>query len=338
MRLAWGRIEDRAIEVDRRRRGGSVDAAGRREEGAVAASSQSNARALARSCRIEEGRAFRLARVDPAETGGVRGKAAARTALAEGVEELAALQERLYAQNRWALLLLFQAMDAGGKDSAIKHVFSGLNPQGCQVSSFREPSPEELDHDYLWRTAQALPERGRIGIFNRSWYEEVLIVRLHPELLERQKLPRALVTDRIWAERYEDIRAFERYLTRNGIVIRKFFLHVSLEEQRRRFLDRLQRPEKHWKFSRADVEERRRWDDYQRAYEEAVRNTATPWAPWHVVPADHKWFAHLVVAGAILEALDGLDLAFPEIGEARKKEIEAARALLRAKESGSRAR
>jgi PPK2 family polyphosphate:nucleotide phosphotransferase len=252
-----------------------------------------------------------------------RRKAAGR--LERGIQRLAALQERLYAQNQWAVLLVFQAMDAAGKDSAIKHVMSGLNPQGTQVYSFKRPSDEELDHDYLWRTSKALPERGRIGIFNRSYYEEVLVVRVHPEVLNRQKLPASLVTRRLWRDRYEDINAFERYLTRNGTLVRKFFLHVSKAEQRRRFLERLDDPAKHWKFEGADLDERERWDEYMRAYEQALTQTSTRHAPWYIVPADHKWFTRLVIAELVIEALEGLDLAVPAATKAQLDALAAAR-------------
>ena len=241
------------------------------------------------------------------------------------MEQLAELQSKLYAQNRWSLLLIFQAMDAAGKDSTIKHVMSGVNPQGVQVFSFKAPSAEELDHDYLWRCMRRLPERGRIGIFNRSYYEEVLVAKVRPEILAAQGLPPRLVRRSIWKERYEDIRNFERYLTRNGVVVRKFFLHVSKAEQKRRFLARLDEPKKNWKFSVDDVTERGRWKAYQRAYQDAIRATATEVAPWYVVPADHKWFTRLVVAAAIGEALTGLDLHYPRVDKAQKKALEAAR-------------
>ena len=241
---------------------------------------------------------------------------------------LAQLQERLYAQDRWAILLIFQAMDAAGKDGAIKHVMSGVNPQGCQVHSFKAPSDEELDHDYLWRCLKALPERGRIGIFNRSYYEEVLVVRVHKALLERQKLPPSLITKSIWDERYEDIRNVERYLVRNGVLIRKFFLHVSKKEQKKRFLERLDNPDKNWKFSMADAKERAYWDDYQEAYEDMIRATASKQAPWYVVPADNKWFTRVVVAAAIIDALGSLDLKFPVVDDEKKKELAAARLAL----------
>jgi len=285
-------------------------------------------RELARRFRIEDGSGFDLGGIDPGDTGGLESKRDARRWLKRGRKRLSELQELLYAQDRWSLLLIFQAMDAAGKDGAIEHVMSGVNPQGCQVFSFKQPSAEELDHDFLWRTTKCLPERGRIGIFNRSYYEEVLVVRVHPELLEHQKLPRRLVTDAVWEERFESIVAFERHLARNGIVILKFFLHLSPEEQRKRFLARLDRPEKHWKFSPADVRERRHWEAYQHAYQETIRRTATSGAPWMVVPADHKWFTRLVVASAVVEALESLELAFPIVGEDAKAQLAAARAEL----------
>jgi PPK2 family polyphosphate:nucleotide phosphotransferase len=238
---------------------------------------------------------------------------------------LSEFQEKLYAQDRWSLLLVFQAMDAAGKDGTIKHVMSGVNPQGCEVTSFKAPSDLELDHDYLWRAARALPERGRIGIFNRSHYEEVLVVRVHPEYLGSQKLPAKLVTKDIWKERFEDIRAFERHLARNGTVVRKFFLHVSKEEQRKRFLQRLNESEKNWKFSTGDVKEREHWDKYMEAYEDMIRHTATKESPWYVVPADNKWFTRIVVASAIIETLQSLDLRFPKVGKAKLKELAAAK-------------
>jgi PPK2 family polyphosphate:nucleotide phosphotransferase len=292
---------------------------------------------LAAGFRVESGKGFRLRDFDPRDTGGVASKATATAALQRDTQRLAEMQEMLYAQDRWALLLIFQAMDAAGKDGAIKHVMSGVNPQGCQVYSFKAPSPEELDHDFLWRTSVRLPERGRIGIFNRSYYEEVLVVRVHPEILANQRLPEPLVTKRIWAERYEDINTFERYLTRNGIAIRKFFLNVSRDEQEKRFLERLDRPEKNWKFSLADVRERQHWDEYQQAYEAAIRATATPHAPWYVVPADEKWFARLVVGAAIIDALADLDLAYPKVNAEKRRELQAARAELQG-ERGSRRR
>jgi PPK2 family polyphosphate:nucleotide phosphotransferase len=277
--------------------------------------------------RISDGKRFRLKAINPADTGnlGSEDKEESRDLLKQGVELLSSLQEKLYAQDSWALLLIFQAMDAAGKDSTIKHVMSGVNPQGCQVYSFKAPSEEELDHDYLWRTNKAMPERGRIGIFNRSYYEEVLVVRVHPELLQRQRIPPALVTKHIWKERYEDINAHERYLTRNGITIRKFFLHVSAEEQLKRLLARLEDPHKNWKIFIADVKEREYWDDYMTAYEQMIRHTSNPHAPWFVVPADNKWFTRLVVAGAIIDALQDMDLAFPKIDAAKRRELEAVR-------------
>jgi PPK2 family polyphosphate:nucleotide phosphotransferase len=278
--------------------------------------------------RVDDGKGFRLKDHDPGDSHGIQSKTQAEKMLARGVVRLAELQEKLYAQDRWAVLLIFQAMDAAGKDGAIKHVMSGINPQGCQVYSFKSPTSEELDHDFLWRTARCLPERGRIGIFNRSYYEEVLVVRVHPEFLEKQKLPPRLVGRRVWDERYEDIAAHERYLARNGVVIRKFFLHVSRAEQKRRFLDRLQRPEKNWKFSSADAKERGHWKAYMRAYEDMIRATAAAHAPWIVVPADKKWFARLVVAAAVGDALQELNLAFPEVTDAQRKELAAARRAL----------
>jgi len=270
---------------------------------------------------ITKGKDFRLKDHDPADTDGLKDKRQAQARLDQGIELLSHMQEKLYAQNCWALLLIFQAMDAAGKDGAIKHVMSGVNPQGCSVSSFKSPSNEELDHDYLWRTHKCVPERGRIGIFNRSYYEEVLVVRVHPPFLRAQKLPDRLITKHIWQERYEDINSFERYLTRNGVVIRKFFLHVSKEEQKKRFLERLEDSKKNWKFSNADVQERGFWKDYQDAYQEMIQSTATKHAPWYVVPADNKWFTRVVVASAIVAALDELDLAFPDVDKEKKKEL-----------------
>jgi PPK2 family polyphosphate:nucleotide phosphotransferase len=273
---------------------------------------------------------FRIGDVDPDDTGPFRptDKSDAERALRQGIEALASLQDMLYAQDRWSLLLVFQAMDAAGKDSAIKHVMTGLNPQGCQVASFKAPSAEELDHDYMWRCQRHLPERGRIGIFNRSYYEEVLVVRVRPELLAAQKLPSAVVNGDIWKNRYEDIRAFERYLSRNGTIIRKFFLHVSKKEQKRRFLERLERADKNWKFSVADAAERKRWPDYMDAYEDAIRHTATAEAPWYVIPADHKWFTRVVVASAVIEALASLDLSYPQVDEDKRRDLAAARKAL----------
>jgi PPK2 family polyphosphate:nucleotide phosphotransferase len=252
-------------------------------------------------------------------------KPRAKEALATGVAALASLQDMLYAQDRWAVLLIFQAMDAAGKDGAIKHVMSGVNPQGCQVFSFKAPTSEDLDHDFFWRCVKCLPERGRIGIFNRSYYEETLVVRVHPEFLEKQKLPPDVITKNIWDERFQDIRNFERYLTRNGVAIRKFFLHVSRREQKRRFLERLETPEKNWKFSANDAKERDYWDAYMHAYEDMIRNTATKEAPWYVVPADNKWFTRVVVAAAAIDALASLDLAYPVVGAEKRKELAAAK-------------
>ena len=277
--------------------------------------------------RVTRGKKFRLKDFDPGDTGdlGSDQKPMAGELLEKGIQWLAEEQDKLYAQDRHSLLLLFQAMDAAGKDSTIRHVMSGVNPQGCQVFSFKQPSMEELDHDYLWRSQKCLPERGRIGIFNRSYYEEVLVVRVHPELLGRQRLPPALVTKDIWKERLEDIAGFERYLVRQGTTVLKFFLHLSRKEQKHRFLQRLDQPEKNWKFSSADIGERGYWDDYMAAYEDAIRRTASREAPWYVVPADNKWYTRLVVAAAIVDAIRKLDLAYPEIDEARRKEIVVAR-------------
>ncbi|MFN7986722.1 MAG: polyphosphate kinase 2 family protein [Thermoanaerobaculia bacterium] len=289
----------------------------------------SKAAKFSRAFRIESGKKFRLKDVDPGSTAGLKlEKDHAADLLEKGVEVLAELQDKLYAQDKRALLLVFQAMDAAGKDGTIKHVMSGVNPQGCQVFSFKGPSAEELDHDFLWRTNKCLPERGRIGIFNRSYYEEVLVVRVHPEILGRQKLPPEVVTKKVWQERYEDISSYERYLARNGVAVVKFFLHVSRKEQKKRFLERLEKPDKNWKFSLADAEERKHWDAYMEAYEDAIRATATPFAPWYVVPADNKWFTRLVVASAVIDALEQMDLAYPEVDEAKKAELAKARAAL----------
>ena len=287
-------------------------------------------REFAAPYRISDGKKFRLKNIDPGDTGDLSDeqKPEAKEALAVGVETLAELQERLYAQDRWAVLLIFQAMDAAGKDGAIKHVMSGVNPQGCQVYSFKSPSPEELDHDYLWRCLKSLPNRGNIGIFNRSYYEEVLVVRVHPEYLQGQKLPPSLITKSIWEDRYEDIADIERYLSRNGVVIRKFFLHLSKKEQKKRFLARIDDPEKNWKFSIADARERGFWDEYAQAYEDMIRATATSYAPWYVVPADNKWFTRIVVAAAVIDTLGSLGLEFPEVGEQAKKGLAKARAAL----------
>jgi PPK2 family polyphosphate:nucleotide phosphotransferase len=279
--------------------------------------------------RVTSGKGFRLKDHDPRDTAHLKeDKKKAKELLAQGVRMLADLQDKLYAQDRWGVLLVFQAMDAAGKDGTIKHVMSGVNPQGCQVYSFKSPSPEELDHDFLWRSNKALPERGRIGIFNRSYYEEVLVVRVHPGILAGQKLPPRLVGKKIWKERYESISDMERHLARNGTVVLKFFLNVSRKEQKRRFLERLEMPDKNWKFSQADAKERQLWKAYMAGYEDAIRATAKPWAPWYVVPADNKWFTRLVVAGAIIDAMEGLGLRYPEVDDAKKKELAAARRLL----------
>jgi PPK2 family polyphosphate:nucleotide phosphotransferase len=288
------------------------------------------ARDYSKPYRVTNGKKFRLDDVDPAETRWVKDEDEAADVLTEGVGILSDLQEKLYAHDRWALLLIFQAMDAAGKDSTIKHVMSGVNPQGVQVSSFKQPSPEEIDHDYQWRTHKQLPERGRIGIFNRSYYEETIVVRVHKNYLDGQRIPESLVTTDIWKERFDDINAFERYASRNGIAIRKFFLHVSKDEQRKRFLKRIEEPSKNWKFSMGDVRERAHWDDYMKAYEDTIRHTSTPYAPWYVVPADHKWFTRLVVAAAVIDALDEMNLKYPTVDAAKKRELAEARRLLHA--------
>jgi PPK2 family polyphosphate:nucleotide phosphotransferase len=270
---------------------------------------------------ITKGEKFRLKDFDPGDTNGVKSKNHAEKLIQQGSALVSQMQEKLYAQDRWALLLIFQGMDAAGKDGVIKHVMSGVNPQGCDVHSFKAPSNEELDHDYLWRTHKVVPERGKIGIFNRSYYEEVLVVRVHPTLLRGEKLPEPLITKHIWEERYEDINAYERYLTRNGVVIRKFFLYISKEEQKKRFLERLEDSKKNWKFSMADIKERAFWKDYKEAYAEMIQKTATKHAPWYVVPSDNKWFTRLIVALAIVEALDKLDLAFPNVDKEKKREL-----------------
>jgi PPK2 family polyphosphate:nucleotide phosphotransferase len=279
---------------------------------------------------VDKGKGFRLKNFDPNDTLGFKSqdKPKAKEALEIGVRAMAELQDKLYAQDKWALLLIFQAMDAAGKDGAIKHVMSGVNPQGCQVYSFKTPSAEDLDHDYLWRCTKGLPNRGHIGIFNRSYYEETLVVRVHPEFLEKQRIPPQLLTKKIWDERFENIRNLEQYLYRNGIVVRKFFLHVSKKEQKRRFLERIENPEKNWKFSTSDVAEREHWDEYMEAYEDTIRNTATKHSPWYVVPADNKWFTRAVVAAAVVEALASLDLAYPEVGPEKMKELAAAKKAL----------
>jgi PPK2 family polyphosphate:nucleotide phosphotransferase len=283
---------------------------------------------LAKTYRVESGKHFRLKDFDPADTGQWKSKEHAEESLMQGVARTAELQDKLYAQDNWAVLLIFQAMDAAGKDGAIKHVMSGVNPQGCQVYSFKVPTETELQHDFLWRTTGSLPERGHIGIFNRSYYEEVLVVRVHPEILKNEKTPPSLVTKKIWDERLEDIRSFERHMKRNGTVIRKFFLHLSKKEQKQRFLARLEEPEKNWKFSAADIHERKYWDDYQDAYEDMIRNTATEEAPWYVVPADNKWFTRLVVSTVLVDTLEFLDLSYPKVDPAKRKELEAAKKLL----------
>jgi len=284
---------------------------------------------LAGRYKVTDGKKFRLSDYDPRDDGGLDiNKGEAKERLEQDVKSLSDLQEKLYAQDRWSVLLIFQAMDAAGKDSAIEHVMSGINPQGCQVHSFKTPTAIEQDHDFMWRTSCALPERGRIGVFNRSYYEEVLIVRVHPEILGKQRLPQSLVTKNIWDERFEDIRSFERYLARNGTLILKFFLNVSKDEQKKRFLDRIDQPEKRWKFNAGDVAERMLWDKYMDAYEDAIRNTASDHAPWYVVPADKKWYTRLVVAAAIDEAMQGLDLQFPKVDGAGLEELKRAREIL----------
>ena len=286
--------------------------------------------------RVRKGSKFSVAAYDPADTFGLEiGKQEAKAMLVAGVKRLSELQERLYAQDRWAVLIIVQAMDAAGKDGVIKHVMSGINPQGCQVHAFKAPSPQELDHDFMWRTTTALPERGRIGLFNRSYYEETLVVRVHPEILARQKLPSELVTKKIWKERFEAICAFERYLARNGTLLLKFFLNVSKEEQRKRFLDRIEEPAKRWKFSAGDVAERKFWDRYMEAYQDMIRHTATREAPWYVVPADNKWFTRLAVAAVIGERMEKLDLQFPKVDAAALREMRRLRTALQ-REGGGR--
>ncbi len=279
---------------------------------------------LAKLYRVDDGKHFRLKDFDPADTANLQSVDEAKTHLQKDIQRMEDLQDKLYAQDQWAVLLIFQAMDAAGKDGTIKHVMSGVNPQGCQVYSFKSPSSIELQHDFMWRTTRHLPERGHIGIFNRSYYEEVLVVRVHPELLASQKLPPSLVKKDIWEKRFEDIRNFEHYMARNGTVIRKFFLNVSKKEQKRRFLARLEEPEKNWKFSSSDARERECWDDYQAAYEDMIRNTASSHAPWFVIPADNKWFTHLAVSAAIVETLDELGVAYPKVDAAKRKELQAA--------------
>jgi len=278
--------------------------------------------------RVDGSGKFRLDDHDPGATGGLGDKQEAAARLEKSCDRLRELQETLYAYDRWSVLLVFQAMDAAGKDSTIEHVMSGVNPAGCQVQSFKAPSPEELDHDFLWRTTCRLPERGRIGIFNRSYYEEVLVVRVHPDFLRGQRLPPEVVHDDLWKERFEDIRTFERHLARSGTAVIKFFLHVSKEEQKKRFLSRLDEPEKHWKFSAGDVKEREHWDEYMEAYEDMIAATSTEHAPWYVIPADRKWFMRMAVADAVVEALEGLKLEYPTVDEEKRKELEEARKLL----------
>jgi PPK2 family polyphosphate:nucleotide phosphotransferase len=287
---------------------------------------------LADNFRVNDGKHFRLKDHDPGETGHWRSKEHAEEAVQEGIARTADLQDKLYAQDNWALLLIFQALDAAGKDGAIKHVMSGINPQGCQVRSFKAPSEVELQHDFLWRTTCELPERGHIGIFNRSYYEEVLIVRVHPEILKSQKTPPSLVGKELWEERFEDICGFERYMARSGTVIRKFFLHLSKKEQKKRFLARLEEPGKNWKFSASDIHERAYWDDYQNAYQEMIQSTSTKNAPWYVVPADNKWFSRLVISTVIVDTLESLDLSYPKVDEAKRKELKAAKKILESRD------
>jgi PPK2 family polyphosphate:nucleotide phosphotransferase len=284
---------------------------------------------LAKSYRVDDGKKFRLKDFDPADTGHLHSKERGEELLERGIASMIELQDKLYAEDRWGVLLIFQGMDAAGKDGAIKHVMSGVNPQGCQVYSFKQPSSEELDHDFLWRNMRDLPARGHIGIFNRSYYEEMLIVRVHPEVLKAERIPPALMGGDFWKHRFEDINGFERYLARNGIVVRKFFLHLSKKEQKRRFEERLDNPSKNWKLSSADIRERGYWPDYMKAYEEMIQHTATGHAPWYVVPADNKWFSRIVVAAVIADTLEDLKPAYPKVGAAQRKELQAARALLR---------
>jgi PPK2 family polyphosphate:nucleotide phosphotransferase len=286
---------------------------------------------LAKMFRVDSGKHFRLKDFDPADTGHWHSKDHAEEAVQKGIASTVELQDKLYAQDTWALLLIFQAMDAAGKDGAIKHVMSGVNPQGCQVYSFKQPSPLELEHDFLWRTTRDMPERGHIGIFNRSYYEEVLVVRVHPELLKNERIPEPLVGKKLWEERFEDICCFERHMARSGTVIRKFFLHLSKKEQKKRFLERLDEPEKNWKFSAGDVHERKYWGEYQKAYEEMIRATSTEHAPWYVVPADNKWFTRLVISCVVVDTLESLNLAYPKVEDAKKKELEEAKKVLLSK-------
>lgn len=288
------------------------------------------ARKFAEPFRVDNGKDFRLKKAMPGETLdlGSEDKPRALEALSTGIQALAELQDKLYAQDKWAVLLIFQAMDAAGKDGAIKHVMSGVNPQGCQVVSFKSPSADDLDHDYLWRCMKSLPNRGHIGIFNRSYYEEVLVVRVHPEIMARQRVPTELITNKIWEQRFTEIRNFEAYLSNNGVVVRKFFLHLSKNEQKRRFLERIDIPDKNWKFSASDAVERAHWDEYMEAYEDMIRNTATEKSPWYVVPADNKWFTRVVVAAAIVETLASLDLKYPVVGKDKLAELAAIKAQL----------
>ena len=283
---------------------------------------------LASPYRVSKGQRFRLKHYDSQDTNGIKHKKYAKKTLQHSVQLLSEFQEKLYAQNRWALLIILQAMDAAGKDSAIKHVMSGVNPQGCDVTSFKAPSAKELGHDYLWRAHKAVLERGKIGIFNRSYYEDVLVVRVHRHLLDNQQLPKELMGKDIWEQRYEDIRNFEKYLTRNGVIVMKFFLHLSRGEQKKRFLERLEMPQKNWKFSMADIKERGFWKDYEKAFEEMIESTATKYAPWFVIPADNKWFSRLAVAGAIIDRLHALDLQFPEVDAEKKAELARVRKAL----------
>lgn len=284
-------------------------------------------RSLATKYRIDNGKKFTLRDFDPGDTAELpkEFKEESKQLLQRSTELLEDLQDKLYAQDRWALLLIFQAMDAAGKDGTIKHVMSGVNPQGCEVFSFKSPSQEELAHGYLWRTSKHLPPRGKIGIFNRSYYEEVLVVKVHPEMLEAERLPESCVGKDLWKERYEDIAGFEQYATRNGIAVRKFFLHVSKEEQKRRFLSRLEEPEKNWKFSAADIRERGFWDEYQKAYEDMIQRTSSECAPWFVVPADNKWFTRLVVSSVVVHALQEMKLAYPEVSDEKRQELARAK-------------
>ena len=283
---------------------------------------------LADPYRIDDGKKFRLKDFDPATTGHFRSKEHAQELLDQGIAEMAELQDKLYAQDRWGILLIFQAMDAAGKDGAIKHVMSGVNPQGCQVYSFKQPTPEDLNHDFMWRAAKCLPERGHIGIFNRSYYEEVLVVRVHPDILKNERLPGPLLGKNLWEQRFGDIHNFEKYLSHNGFVVRKFFLNLSKKEQKRRFMARLETPEKNWKFSLSDVRERQCWDDYMKAYEEMIAATSTKQAPWYVVPADNKWYTRVVVAAAIVDAMTDLKLSYPKLDPDQRKQLVAAKAEL----------